>query len=74
MKAIAQEEFGPPETLRLSDVEVPAVGDDEVLVRVHAASPNPWDWHFMRGLPYISRMQAGWRKPKNPVRGGDHAG
>lgn len=43
-------------------------------MRVRAASPNPWDWRFMRGFPYISRPQAGWRKPKNEVLGGDVAG
>ena len=45
-----------------------------MLVRVRAASANPWDWHFMRGLPYIARPQAGWRKPKNSVLGSDIAG
>ena len=74
MKAIAQEEFGPPDILELMEVDKPAVKDDEVLVRVRAASPNPWDWHFMRGMPYISRPQAGWRKPKNRVLGSDMAG
>ena len=74
MKAIAQEEFGPPDTLELKEVDKPAVKDGEVLVRVRAASPNPWDWHFMRGMPYISRPQAGWRKPKNTVLGSDMAG
>ena len=74
MKAIAQDEFGPPDVLELEELDKPAVQDGEVLVRVRAASPNPWDWHFMRGLPYISRPQAGWRKPKNKVLGGDIAG
>lgn len=74
MKAIAQEEFGSPDVLELVDVEKPAVGAGEVLVRVRAASPNPWDWHFMRGLPYIARPQAGWRRPKNKVLGSDVAG
>jgi len=74
MKAIAQDEFGPPDVLDLREIEDPTVDAHEVLVRVRAASPNPWDWHFMRGLPYISRPQAGWRKPKNEVLGGDVAG
>jgi NADPH:quinone reductase-like Zn-dependent oxidoreductase len=74
MKAIAQEEFGSPDVLRLTEVEKPVVTAEEVLVHVRAASPNPWDWHFMRGLPYISRPQAGWRKPKNKVLGSDMAG
>lgn len=74
MKAIAQDEFGPPDILELREVEDPTVDAHQVLVRVRAASPNPWDWHFMRGLPYISRPQAGWRKPKNEVLGSDIAG
>lgn len=74
MRAITQEEFGAPDVLELSDIEKPAPGDDEVLVRIRAASPNPWDWHFMRGMPLIARLQAGWRKPKNKVLGSDIAG
>lgn len=74
MKAIAQDQFGPPDVLELREVEKPAVGADQVLVKVRAASPNPWDWHFMRGMPYIARPQAGWRKPKHKVLGGDVSG
>ncbi len=74
MRAVTQDEFGPPDVLQLQEVEEPDVADDEVLVRVRAASPNPWDWHFMRGMPYIARPTAGWRKPKNKVLGGDVAG
>lgn len=53
MKAIAYEEFGSADVLELKEVRKPDVGRDEVLVRVRAASPNRWDWHFMRGLPYM---------------------
>jgi NADPH:quinone reductase-like Zn-dependent oxidoreductase len=74
MKAIAQEEFGSPDILELKDIEKPIPGDDQVLVRIRAASPNPWDWHFMRGMPLIARPQAGWRKPKNKGLGSDIAG
>lgn len=74
MKAIAQEEFGSPDILELKELDKPSVGVGEVLVRVRAASANPWDWHFMRGMPYIARTQAGWRRPKNAVLGGDIAG
>ena len=74
MRAIAQEEFGSPDILELKEVDKPSVGDQEVLIRVRAASANPWDWHFMRGMPYISRPQAGWRRPKNMVLGSDVAG
>jgi NADPH:quinone reductase-like Zn-dependent oxidoreductase len=64
MKAIRYYRYGPPDVLQLADVEMPAVGDDEVLVRVRAASVNPLDWHFMRGLPYLVRMLAGLSRPR----------
>src|SRR5438445_2000842 len=75
MKAITYEEFGSPDVLELREVPKPEVEHDKVLVRVRAASPNPWDWHFMRGLPYIARLAgAGLRKPNNSVLGSDMAG
>jgi NADPH:quinone reductase-like Zn-dependent oxidoreductase len=52
MKAIVQHKYGAPDAvLELKDIDQPVVGDDEVLVRVHAASVNPADWHVMRGSP-----------------------
>jgi NADPH:quinone reductase-like Zn-dependent oxidoreductase len=75
MKAIVQERYGPPrDVLELRDIEPPAVGDDQVLVRVQAASVNPADWHLMRGDPYIARLQMGLRRPKHAVLGSDVAG
>jgi NADPH:quinone reductase-like Zn-dependent oxidoreductase len=74
MKAIVQDNYGSPDVLELQDIDKPVVKDDEVLVRVRAASANPADWHFMRGLPYIMRPQAGLGKPKNRVLGRDIAG
>ena len=76
MKAIRYDRYGPPEVLELRDVGMPAVGDDEVLVRVRAASVNPLDWHFMRGAPYLVRMVAGLSRPSaNASRlGADMAG
>ena len=53
MKAIVQERFGPPDVLRLVDTGRPGAGADEVLVRVHAAALNPYDWHIMRGDPLM---------------------
>ena len=64
MKAIRYYRYGPPDVLQLADVEMPAVGDDEMLVRVRAASVNPLDWHFMRGAPYLVRMMAGLSRPR----------
>jgi NADPH:quinone reductase-like Zn-dependent oxidoreductase len=74
MKAIVYHEYGSPDVLELQEVDKPVVKDDEVLVRVRAASANPADWHFMRGLPYVMRPQSGLRKPKSSVLGRDIAG
>jgi NADPH:quinone reductase-like Zn-dependent oxidoreductase len=74
MKAIVQDEYGPPDVLELREIDKPVVEDDQVLVRVHASSANPADWHFMRGVPYIMRPQSGLGKPKNSVLGRDIAG
>nr|MDT0666980.1 hypothetical protein [Micromonospora sp. DSM 115978] len=67
MKAIVQDRFGPPEVLRFTDVEVPQVGDRDVLVQVRAAAVNPYDWHLMRGDPKIARLMGmvGVTKPKS---------
>src|SRR5664280_2103590 len=74
VKAIVNKKYGSPDDLRLEDVDNPALADDGVLVRVRAASVNPYDWHFMRGLPYIARPMLGLRKPKKSVPGVDVAG
>ena len=74
MKAIRYYRYGPPDVLQLADVEMPAVGDDEMLVRVRAASVNPLDWHFMRGAPYLVRMLAGLPRPRDGRLGADMAG
>jgi NADPH:quinone reductase-like Zn-dependent oxidoreductase len=75
MKAIVQERFGPPDTLRLVDIDRPEVGANDVLVRVHAAALNPADWHILRGDPYVARLMGiGLTKPKTPVAGSDAAG
>jgi NADPH:quinone reductase-like Zn-dependent oxidoreductase len=75
MKAIVYEKYGPADVLELREVRKPEVARDEVLVRVRAASANPYDWHFMRGIPYIARLTAtGLRKPKHSVLGTDVSG
>ena len=74
MKAIVHREFGVPDLLRLEEVERPVAGDDQLLVRVRAASLNPLDWHFVRGTPYIGRMEMGLRKPRVAALGVDFAG
>ena len=77
MKAIVQHQYGAPQdVLHLAEVEMPAVGAEDVLVSVRASSANPWDWHFIRGEPVLLRSAGlgGVRKPKFPVPGGDLAG
>ena len=74
MRAVVYCDYGPPETLRIARVERPVPGPDEVLVRVRAASINPLDWHFMRGEPYIGRLDMGLRRPKQTSLGVDFAG
>ena len=75
MKAIVQDRYGPAETLRLGDTDVPDIAADEVLVRVHAAGVDRGVWHLMTGLPYPVRLAGyGIRAPKNPVPGMDLAG
>jgi NADPH:quinone reductase-like Zn-dependent oxidoreductase len=75
MKAIVCHGYGSPaDVLRFTDVEDPVVTDDEVLVRVRAASVNPADWHLIRGVPYIARLTVGLRTPSFRVPGCDVAG
>jgi NADPH:quinone reductase-like Zn-dependent oxidoreductase len=75
MKAIVQERFGPPDVMELVDSDVPSVGPDEVLVHVHAAALNPYDWHMLRGDPRIARLfGVGLTRPKARVAGVDVAG
>ena len=75
MRAIVQDSYGSPDVLELRNIDKPVVEDDEVLIRVRAASVHPDVWHVLTGLPYVLRMMgAGLRKPKNPVPGTDVAG
>ena len=74
MKAITYERYGPPEVLRLQDVERPVPKAGEVLIAVRAASLNPLDWHLLRGSPYLVRLMGGLRRPKRTGLGVDVAG
>ncbi len=74
MKAIVYCDYGSPDVLKLEDVEKPVPADDQLLIRVRAASVNPLDWHFVRGTPYVARMEMGLRKPKVTQLGVDYAG
>lgn len=72
MKAIAHTEHGPPDVLKLTDVQIPEPKEHEVLVRVAAAGANPLDWHVMRGEPYFLRLMA--RGAQQRIPGVDVAG
>ncbi len=75
MKAIVSTKYGSPDVLQFLDVAKPVPKDDEVLVKIHAASVNPADWHFLRGKPYPVRLMAtGLLKPKHKILGADMAG
>ncbi len=75
MKAIVIERYGSPDVLQFKEVEKPSPKDNQVLVRVQAASANPLDWHLMRGEPFIARlMGTGLLKPKSSKVGADVAG
>jgi NADPH:quinone reductase-like Zn-dependent oxidoreductase len=74
MKAIVRRCYGPPDVLAMEDIDRPVPRDDELLVRVHAASINPADWHFVRGEPYVIRLGEGFGAPKDPRTGIDFAG
>lgn len=74
MKAIVRDTYGPPDVLRLEEVQNPAPGDDDVLVRVHAASANAGDSHLVRGTPLPFRLAAGLFRPKHHIIGTDIAG
>ncbi len=75
MRAITQDRYGSADVLTLDDIEKPAVGDDEVLIRVRAAGVGPDVWHLMTGRPYFVRLMGfGLRRPKARVVGRDVAG
>lgn len=73
---IVQERFGAPDTLQLVNAEVPDIGAGDVLLQVHAAAVNPYDWHMLRGDPRIARLMGGvgLTRPKSRIAGVDVAG
>ncbi|MFC8619649.1 NAD(P)-dependent alcohol dehydrogenase [Micromonospora purpureochromogenes] len=74
MKAIVQDRYGSADVWELRDIDPPRPGDDDVLVRVHAAGVDPGVWHLMTGLPYPVRLGYGLRRPRHRVPGMDLAG
>ncbi len=74
MKAAIYTQYGPPDVLRIMDVDTPIPKDAEILIRIRAAAVNPLDWHFLRGTPRVGRVVFGLAGPKNPRLGVDVAG
>ena len=75
MRAIVYHQYGSPDVLKCEEIEKPIAGDDEVLIKLCAASVNPLDWHFMRGKPLPARLMMGaLRRPKHKILGCDIAG
>src|SRR6516162_6761287 len=74
MKAIVHRCYGSPDVVRYEDVPKPAPADSEILVKVHAASVNPLDWHYLEGAPYLLRLDAGFGTPTDPRLGVDFSG
>lgn len=74
MKAIIHERYGSPDVMRLAEVEKPIPSDNQVLVKIHAASVNALDWHLLTADIFLVRLSMGLFRPKNPIRGADIAG
>src|SRR5205807_8559558 len=74
MKAIVYQNFGSPDILRFEEIDKPTPADNEVLIKVRAASINPLDWKLMKGGPFIIRLLLGLGKPKLKRPGVDVAG
>jgi NADPH:quinone reductase-like Zn-dependent oxidoreductase len=74
MKAYTKTKYGGPEILQLEEVEMPALKENQLLVRIMANSANPADWHIIRGKPYFARLTFGLFKPKDKIPGADFAG
>jgi len=74
MKAIVYQKYGSPDVLELQEIQKPTPKNNEVLVKVHAASVNDWDWGLLRGTPFVNRLLFGLLKPKIKILGVDIAG
>lgn len=74
MKAVVYEKYGSPDLLQLKEVAMPTPKDQQVLVKVKAASVNSWDWDMLTGKPYLYRLLFGWFKPKLKILGADVSG
>jgi len=74
MRAVIYEKYGAPEVLQLKEIEMPAVADNEILIKIHAASIQETDIRFRTGTPFMARVLSGLLKPKNRILGCDYSG
>ncbi|MDQ3690872.1 MAG: NAD(P)-dependent alcohol dehydrogenase [Chloroflexota bacterium] len=74
MRAIISDRYGSPAIMRVGEIDLPEITEDGALVRVRATSINAFDWHMLRGKPYLARLGEGFRRPKTTVLGLDVAG
>lgn len=74
MKAVVYERYGAPDVLQLREIAKPSIADDQILVKVHAASIQQTDINFRKGTPFLARVLAGLFKPKNQILGCDYSG
>jgi NADPH:quinone reductase-like Zn-dependent oxidoreductase len=74
MRAVVQRRYGTPDVLEYTEIDMPPVGDGDVLVRVRAAAVHPGDYFLMTGVPYVVRLAFGLRRPRNGIPGRDVAG
>jgi NADPH:quinone reductase-like Zn-dependent oxidoreductase len=74
MKAVVLEKYGSPDFLKVKEVEKPVPKEDEVLIKVHAAALNDWDWQIICGKPFANRLMFGLVRPKHCILGCDVAG
>ena len=74
MRAAVHDRYGPPEVLRIEEVQRPTPAGDEVLVRVHATTVNRNDCHWRSGSPFFQRAFSGWLRPRGRILGDEYAG
>jgi NADPH:quinone reductase-like Zn-dependent oxidoreductase len=74
IRAAVQHCYGSPDVVHIETIARPVPGDHDLLIRVHASSVNPLDWHYMRGEPYLMRASSGWGTPSDTLIGTDFAG
>ena len=74
MKAFVSDRYGSPDVMKLREVDKPELTEEGALVHLRATSVNAFDWHMLRGKPYLARLDEGFRTPKTTILGLDVAG